>query len=76
MRLDVQGSVDRLETIFPEETAVFDKDADFGEPATYRPDPELSYALENRDLFQPLLRLHDLVVRLGAVISHDIGALG
>lgn len=76
MRLDEQGAVDRLEAIFPKESAAAGAGADFGEPATYRPDPALSYAMEDRDLFRPLLRLHALVLRLGAVISHDIGAIG
>jgi phosphoenolpyruvate carboxylase len=76
MRLDEQGAVDRLEVIFPKDSGALGEGADFGEPATYRPDPALSYAMEDRDLFQPLLRLHDLVVRMGAVISHDIGAIG
>jgi phosphoenolpyruvate carboxylase len=76
MRLDEQGAVDRLELIFPKDAGGADQAADFGEPATYRPDPALSYATEDRDLFQPLLRLHGLVLRMGAVISHDIGAIG
>lgn len=76
MRLDEQGAVERLEAIFPKTGAEAGAGADFGEPATYRPDPAMTYAMEDRDLFKPLLRLHDLVIGMGAVISHDVGAIG
>lgn len=76
IRLDETGAVEQLSDIFPKERAEAGEGADFGEPATYRPDPALSYAMEDRDLFRPLLRLHNLVLRLGGALTHDIGALG
>jgi phosphoenolpyruvate carboxylase len=76
VRLDETGAVEQLATIFPKDRDCADQGADFGEPATYRPDPALSYALEDRDLFSPLLRLHSMVVRLGGCLTHDVGAIG
>jgi phosphoenolpyruvate carboxylase len=76
VRLDEAGAVEQLASIFPKERDCGGQGADFGEPATYRPDPALSYAMEDRDLFSPLLRLHAAVVRLGACLTHDIGAMG
>ena len=76
VRLDEAGAVEQLTSIFPKEGAGMAEGADFGEPATYRPDPALSYAMEERELFGPLLRLHELVVRLGGALTHDIGAMG
>lgn len=76
VRLDEAGAVEQLTSIFPKEGAGMSEGADFGEPATYRPDPALSYAMEEQELFGPLLRLHELVVRLGGALTHDIGAMG
>jgi phosphoenolpyruvate carboxylase len=76
VRLDEAGAVELLADIFPKDNAAAGEGADFGEPASYRPDPDLSYAAEDRDLFRPLLRLHRLVLRLGGALTHDIGALG
>lgn len=76
IRLDEAGAVEQLSDIFPKERPEAGEGADFGESATYRPDPALSYAMEDRDLFRPLLRLHNLVLRLGGALTHDIGALG
>jgi phosphoenolpyruvate carboxylase len=76
VRLDEAGAVEQLSVIFPKENADAGEGADFGEPATYRPDPALSYAMEDRDLFRPLLRLHGLILRLGGTLIHDVGALG
>ncbi len=49
---------------------------DFGEHSQYRPEPALSYAVENDALFGPMLKLFDLTRRIGTAITYEIGALG
>ena len=49
---------------------------DFGEKSQYRPEPALSYAVEDDALFGPMLKLYDLARRIGTAITYEIGALG
>ena len=49
---------------------------DFGEAASYRDDMSRGYEAEHREIFQPMLRLHDLVKRISAAVTHAIGAVG
>ncbi len=49
---------------------------DFGEEATYRGDMARGYESEHRDIFVPMVRLHDMVRRVSAGIIHGIGAVG
>jgi phosphoenolpyruvate carboxylase len=77
IRLDVERAVAQLTLIFPaSETLAPTMGGDFGEPSGYRPESALSYALERDRLFDPLLRLYDLVRRIGSAITYEVGALG
>jgi phosphoenolpyruvate carboxylase len=76
LELDIANSVQRLRQIFPHKDGVIEPRDDFGEPAQYRPEPALSYAIENDALFGPMLKLFDLTRRIGTAITYEIGALG
>jgi phosphoenolpyruvate carboxylase len=76
LELDIANSVQRLRQIFPHKDGVAEPRDDFGEPAQYRPEPALSYAIENDALFGPMLKLFDLTRRIGTAITYEIGALG
>ena len=76
MRLEVPAVVERLSDIFPRSTDERPADGDFGERASYQPERALTYAYEEDTLFRPLLRLYELFLRLGAAVTHEIGACG
>ncbi|HTT74620.1 MAG TPA: phosphoenolpyruvate carboxylase [Candidatus Binataceae bacterium] len=76
LALDVPSAVERLRRIFPHEDGTPDLREDFGERSEYRPEPSLSYAIENDALFGPMLRLYDLARRIGTAITYEIGAIG
>ncbi len=76
LELDVASAVERLARIFPrQENGVVVAD-DFGEPANYRPEPALTYAVEHGALFGPLNQLYDLARRIGSAITYETGAVG
>lgn len=75
IQLDVNSALAKLAEIFPimdpgEETL------DFGEPATYESAENQSYAQEHAQIFQPIGRLYTLIQRIGAAVTHNVGALG
>ena len=74
--LDVPRSVDRLMKIFPVQKPNVPDHADFGEESSYRPEVELSYAVEHRVIFAPLKQLHELVRLIGSALNYEIGAMG
>ena len=76
LELDISSSVQRLRQIFPHKAGAMEPRDDFGERAQYRPEPALSYAIENDALFGPMLKLFDLSRRIGTAITYTIGAFG
>jgi phosphoenolpyruvate carboxylase len=74
--LDVPSAVDRLMQIFPLQKPEMPDSADFGEESSYRPEAELSYAVEHRVIFAPLKHLYELMRLIGSAISYEIGAMG
>jgi phosphoenolpyruvate carboxylase len=76
LRLDVPGAVERLIQIFPLGESPTYNASEFGEPSSYQPEAELSYAVEHRMIFEPLIRLYELVRLIGSAINHEVGALG
>jgi phosphoenolpyruvate carboxylase len=76
LELDISSSVQRLRQIFPHKTGAMETRDDFGEPSQYRPEPALSYAIENDALFGPMLKLFELARRIGTAITYEIGAFG
>lgn len=75
LQLDVKGAVGHLERIFPR-IRPGALTGDFGEMATYQSDAALSYEREHEDIFQPMLRVHDLIRRTSSAIAHLVGAVG
>lgn len=75
LQLDVEGAVAHLERIFPRVRAQALPE-DFGETATYRSDAALSYEREHEEIFQPMLRLHQMIRRTSSAIAHLVGAVG
>ncbi len=76
LELDVPNAVERLRLIFPHDEGVADTPDDFGEKSQYRPEPALSYEIEHKTLFAPMLKLFDLARRIGTAIAYEIGAIG
>jgi phosphoenolpyruvate carboxylase len=76
MGLDVASAVARLATIFPRPDNASLATEDFGEDATYRGEPQLSYALDHTALFNPMLRLYDLARQISTAIAYELNAIG
>jgi len=76
-QLDVPAAVDLLRQVFPrtQETAL-GEGLDFAEPSEYRPAAAATYEREHAEIFDPLLRLHELARRIGTGVSYRIGAHG
>jgi len=75
LHLDVEPAIEFLRREFPVSDPLPDPET-FGEVATYRTDVEQGYEREHRGLFDPIEELYDLVRRLGAAITHMMGAVG
>jgi phosphoenolpyruvate carboxylase len=73
--LDVPYTIERLARIFPLQTAAPEL-TDFGEESSYQPEAGLSYAVEHRTLFGPLIHLYELTRLIGSALNHEIGAIG
>ncbi|MEQ8193951.1 MAG: hypothetical protein RIB59_05640, partial [Rhodospirillales bacterium] len=65
-----------LKRAFPSSGDSSDRPELFGEQATYRPDGGHGYEREQRELFTPMLELHDMVRRISVAISQIVGAVG
>ena len=74
--LDVEPAVELLTRIFPRRESVGERQDDFGERATYRAEPQFSYAVDHAALFDPMLRLYELARRIGTAITYELGASG
>ena len=75
LALDVPAAIAQLKATFPVDGRTLKADA-FGEPATYQAAGRRSYDEEHHELFDPMLRLHELVRRVSVCISHVMGAVG
>jgi phosphoenolpyruvate carboxylase len=76
MRLDIPPAVARLAEVFPIRSDGAVAAADFGEPHGVSPADGAGYALEHETLFEPLLELHALVLKITAALNHECGACG
>jgi phosphoenolpyruvate carboxylase len=74
--LDVPSAVERLTEIFPRPDNADLASQDFGEDASYRGEPQLSYALDHAALFNPMLRLYDLARQISTAIAYELNAIG
>ena len=75
LHLDIEPAVAVLQSAFPAEIRQLG-DMSFGEPASYMPGGDQSYASEHRGLFTPLLEYHAIVRQVSAAIVHYLGAVG
>jgi phosphoenolpyruvate carboxylase len=76
MRLDVAAAVETLRARFPAHQSMEEDHADFGEQPTYQPSLASGYAKERAELFEPLLALHALILRMTTALDLEIGACG
>jgi phosphoenolpyruvate carboxylase len=76
LRLDVKAAVETLKRIFPARRDPAGARGDFGEWPTYDPGAGQGYAHEHAVLFDPLLRLHALILQTTTALDHEIGACG
>jgi len=76
LRLDIKGAVETLKQRFPAQRETARAAGDFGETATYDPGEGEGYAVEHATLFDPLLRLHGLILQTTTALDHEIGACG
>jgi len=76
LRLDIKGAVETLKQRFPLHRETPRASGDFGERATYDPGEGEGYAVEHVTLFDPLLRLHALLLQTTTALDHEIGACG
>ena len=76
MRLDVVEVLKALAEIFPARPAGDEAERDFGEPTSYAPEALRGYRHDHETVFEPLARLYALLIRVGAGITHEIGAFG
>jgi phosphoenolpyruvate carboxylase len=76
LHLDIESSVERLGEIFPRSDALTVAGLDFAEPATYARDVAQTYEQEHEAIFAPMATYFTLTRRIGAAITHRIGAIG
>jgi phosphoenolpyruvate carboxylase len=73
LRLDVPAAVGFLEEIFP---AAPDPAVERDYAEVRAPRASAAYAREHIEIFNPMLRLFDLVREIGIAVTHEVGALG
>jgi phosphoenolpyruvate carboxylase len=76
LRLDVKSAVETLKSRFPAHQDKRATAGNFGEVPTYDPGETEGYAHEHATLFDPLLRLHALILQTTTALDHEIGACG
>jgi phosphoenolpyruvate carboxylase len=76
LRLDVKSAVETLKSRFPAHHDRRVAAGDFGETPTYDPGESEGYAHEHATLFNPLLKLHALILQTTTALDHEIGACG
>lgn len=75
LALEITDAVDKMATIFPRMFEPVDVDA-FGDKASYRAEGGRDYTQEHEELFQPLIRIHDVVRQVSTAVGHIAGATG
>jgi phosphoenolpyruvate carboxylase len=73
LRLDIPGAIKVLHEVFP---AAPDPAADRDYAEAPGPRTESAYAREHSEIFDPMLRLFELVREVGTAITHEVGAFG
>jgi phosphoenolpyruvate carboxylase len=76
LRLEVTKAVETLKARFPAHRERKSAAGRFGETPTYDPGEADGYAHEHATLFDPLLRLHALLLQTTTALDHEIGACG
>jgi phosphoenolpyruvate carboxylase len=76
LRLEVKSAVETLKARFPAHQDQRIAAGDFSEIPTYDPGETEGYAREHAALFDPLLRLHALILQTTTALDHEIGACG
>lgn len=76
LRLDVTETVELLKEIFPRRDSSDVAGVSFAEPATYVGGSSQTYEVEHATIFEPIAAHFELVRRIGAAITHHIGAVG
>ncbi len=76
MRLDVPAALEALTAIFPPRTEGDQAAGDFGEASSYATEDAHAYRAEHEAVFEPLAQLYALLIRIGAGVTHEIGAFG
>ena len=76
IRLDVKAAVATLKERFPAHRDRKAAEGAFGEEPTYDPGGAEGYAQEHATLFDPLLRVHALLLQTTTALDHEIGACG
>lgn len=74
-QLDVESVIELLRDVFPM-TEPQVQVHDFGVEATYRSEESQSYRQEHALIFEPILRLHTQIRRIGSAVIHHLGAVG
>jgi phosphoenolpyruvate carboxylase len=75
LRLDTPAALERLAEYFPQrgEPAA---PTDYGEPSGYAQAGVQGYRREHDEIFEPLRRLHDLMLQISGAVTHEVGACG
>jgi phosphoenolpyruvate carboxylase len=76
LRLDILPAVDDLMEQFPLRPREGLDGLDFGETVQTGSVEPAGYGREHAELFQPLLKIHDLILDTTAALNHEIGACG
>jgi phosphoenolpyruvate carboxylase len=76
LHLDGEDTVATLRKVFPRRDAPDEAALDFAEPASYRSDASQTYQYEHETILDPLDAHFDLLRRIGAALTHHIGAVG
>lgn len=75
LRLEIPETVAQLRSIFPA-SAPGTAEPDYGEDNTYTAAAATGYAAEHETIFEPLEKMHRLILTISSAISHRIGAVG
>ena len=73
LQLDVPGTLETLEMIFPSH-ADASADRNYFEPRGAR--PAHAYEREHKEIFEPIAKLFGMVREIGTAITHSVGAFG
>ncbi len=75
LRLDAPASLELLRQVFPLRGEP-PSNADFGEPSSYAATEAQGYRREAEEVFEPMDRLFDLMLKISHAVTHEAGACG